>query len=101
MHGDKYQLQPLHSGLVLQVLPEVEAFHELVDETERVCFRRVHPHEWCYAYISVVKNAAHANFIVKPLREMSAVYSVQAHTIVTTYLNDLRDVERYVGTIRL
>ena len=65
--GDEYQLQLPSIGFVPQVLFEVEAIHMLVDKSKRVCLSRIDPQEWYYIHISVVKEAAHANFIVKPL----------------------------------
>ena len=101
MHGNEYQFQSLHTRLIPQVLSEVEAIHILVDETERVCFSRVHPYERYYIHIFVVKEATYESFVMKPLREMSAAYSAQALAVVATYRNHPSDIERYVGTIRL
>jgi len=67
MQENEYQLQPAHVGFVPQVLPEVEAIHVLVDETERVCLGRVNPDERYYVHISAVKEAACANLVEKPL----------------------------------
>ena len=98
-HGDEYQFQLLHVGLVPQALPKVEAVHVLVNETERVCLSRIHPHEWCYIHIFVMKEARYVNFIVEPLQETSAEYSVQAQAVVATHRNDPGNIERHVGTI--
>ena len=67
MQGNKYQLQPAHVGFVPQVLPEVEAIHVLVDETERVCLGRVNPDERYYVHISVVEGVPCMSLAEKPL----------------------------------
>ena len=44
--------------------------HVLVDETKRVCFSRIHPHQRYYVFILMVKESAYVNFIAKPLQLM-------------------------------
>jgi hypothetical protein len=63
-----YQFQPAHVGFILQILPEVEVVHVLVDETERVLLGRVHPHERHCVCIPVAKEVAYVDFVAKPLR---------------------------------
>ena len=67
MQGNVYQLQPPSIGFVPQVLFKVKAIHMLVDDGERVCLSRENPHEWYYIHIFVMKEAAYANLVVKPL----------------------------------
>ena len=63
-----YHLQPSYVGLVLHVLLDVQAVHIFIDETERVCLVRVHPHKRYYVYIPTAKESAHVNFVAKPLQ---------------------------------
>ena len=55
------------------MLPEVEALHILVDETERMCLSRVNPHKRYYAHVSTVEEAVYVNLIGKPLRDIISV----------------------------
>jgi len=66
-YGSEYQFQLPRVGFVPQILPQVEAVHIHVDETERVCLSRVHSQERCYVHVSVVKESPYVNFVAKPL----------------------------------
>jgi hypothetical protein len=67
VHGNRYQIQPLNVRFIPQVLLEIEAVHVLVDETERMCLSRVHPHERHHVHIYAAKEAAYMNLVAKPL----------------------------------
>ena len=91
MDGDEneYQFQPPHVGFLPQVLLKVEIGHVLIDETEWVRLSRVHPHEWHYIHIAVVKEAPYVNFVVQPRERRlmlilpSTVRVVESERIVT------------------
>lgn len=99
MDGNQYQLQSILVWRAPQVLPHVEAVHELVDETERVSLGRVHSHEWRYVRLSLVEEGPHLNLITEPLVQLLAVKPT--HDVVATHCDNLGDVERHVATIRL
>lgn len=100
MHGNRYQFQPLCIGFILLILPEVQAVHILIDETERVHFSRIHSHEWHCLHISAAKEGAHLGLIGKPLQWDRQQYTPQ--TMVTTYRHNLSDIElRHIATIGL
>ena len=67
MYGNQHQFQLPRVGFVPQILPQVEAIHIPVDETKRVCFSRVNPHERYYVHALVVKEGPYVNFVGKPL----------------------------------
>ena len=63
-----YQLQPPHVGPIPQVLPEVEVFRVLVNESEWVHLSRVHSHERNHVYAPVAEEVASVYFVTKPLQ---------------------------------
>ena len=72
VQGNDYHFQP-HAGFPLQIPPEVEAIHILIDETERVFLSRVNSHERYYVHIPTVKDTMYASLIVKSLCDVSSV----------------------------
>lgn len=69
--------------------------HQLIYETERVCFGRVHPHE--RYHIFVVKAVMDDNLIAEPLQ--GGVGNVSIRAVVKTYRDDLVVIIRHVTTI--
>ena len=68
-----YQLQPLHDGLIPQVLLEIRALHVFIDETKGECLSRVNSHERYHVYTCTAKAIMYPNLIAKPLCSVSGV----------------------------
>lgn len=83
--------------LVPQVLLEVEAVHELIDETEGVCLGRVRPHQRYYIHVSVAKEAAYPDLVTIPLLDVISV--PMRWVTVAAYPCNLNNVERRVATV--
>ena len=66
--GSEYQPQPLHVWFTPQVLPQAEAVHILVDETEGVRLGRVHPHKRYHPHVFAVEDVTYVNLVANSLQ---------------------------------
>jgi len=60
-----YQLPPPDITVVSEILSEIEVFHELKYESERVLLCRVYPNEWYHALSR--ETSVRQCFMAKPL----------------------------------